>query len=893
MTHPTVLSHPSENDDPSVPLETHLSQVGTRAREVVPDGATTSAGDDLAEVAELLGRLHDFGKLTTFFQAHVRDEPTDRPTHHARLGAFVTYHALSQWGVSKSTRLAGTVAVWRHHGDLPNVAVGIAETLASENLCDAVSEQVGDICDHRSDLAGRILADVLDDGGSWDAFVERGVEDVRATIEDEVTYLDVVDDEDITAETYADMLQLSSALVLADKTRAGGLDDDRLEPEPLDLDDLTDHLETLGGDERNDHERALNGLRAEAQSEVVENVPQFLDADESVATVTLPTGYGKTLVGLRAALEIQRRRDTDGRIVYALPFTSIIDQTAETLREVFDADPLGRTLTVHHHLSETATLPERGGDDEDRADPDEPTDQHAREDVLVGESWRSGATLTTFVQLFESLAGPENAQSMKLPALYGSVVIVDEPQALPLYWWPLVERLVGLLTEVYDAQVVLMTATQPELVDEPFALIRERERYFDGELPDRVEYEFDASATARDDETVVGHEEAAVRLVDEAAGGTDSTLAVCNTIDSARELSEALEDHVGDDLLDVSDLYRRALRGSFGGIPTTEPRGSETVATRERARFVRRVADADADLALVHLTTRIRPCDRRALLDIASDLTGEDVPLVVVSTQLIEAGVDISFDRVYRDLAPLDSIVQAAGRCNRSYERRDRGTVTVWRLGPPGDREKPPSAAVYARVEKSTEQNLINATREALESAVEPRIPGDLDGATVPESVLTTHAVEAYHRLVGEGVEPDGNDPVNYYESAEAASLRKESLIDQVLSFEVYVCRTDAEHRLVSDLREARRERRFDEIDRLRSDLTELRVSVPVYRRDSEAARVLANIDPLFSLDRGTNWGDETERVLDRSASDTEFGKYFHPRDGVHLPESNVEARFF
>jgi CRISPR/Cas system-associated endonuclease/helicase Cas3 len=279
-------------------------------------------------------------------------------------------------------------------------------------------------------------------------------------------------------------------------------------------------------------------------------------------------------------------------------------------------------------------------------------------------------------------------------------------------------------------------------------------------------------------------------------------------------------------------------------------------------------------------------------LQIADDLTALDVPLVVVSTQLIEAGVDISFDRVYRDFAPLDSIVQAAGRCNRSFERDDGlGRVTVWRLDAPDECEMLPSKAVYARVQKKGEKNLLDPTREALDATI-----GEFTGrVNASEATVADEAVETYHDLVGEDVTPDGIDMVDDFESARVKSLRQESLIDQHLAFEVYVCRTEAESERVADLREAREEWEFDEVERLRKDLAKIRVSVPVYRADSDAARELKNTEPLFDYSEGsdrTDWDDETERVLDPEMDRGRFEQYFDAREGVHQPESGVEARF-
>jgi len=96
----------------------------------------------------------------------------------------------------------------------------------------------------------------------------------------------------------------------------------------------------------------------------------------------------------------------DGRLIYALPFTSIIDQTIADLEDVFDADSTGEQLTAHHYLEDTITESETDGES-----------YRDGQKALLGETWRTGGTVTTFVQLFETLTGPTSQQSMKLPAL--------------------------------------------------------------------------------------------------------------------------------------------------------------------------------------------------------------------------------------------------------------------------------------------------------------------------------------------------------------------------------------------------------------------------------------------------------------------------------------------
>jgi hypothetical protein len=708
-----------------------------------------------------------------------------------------------------------------------------------------------------------------------------------------------------SAATYVDTLRLYGTITFADKTHAAGVgdDDERLEADPLDAEQVRTYIDQLGdGDEANMDEPSarlasrLDGLRGSVQEQLDgegENDPlgTFLASDVDVATLTMPTGYGKTLAGLLTAARIREETERD-RIVYALPFTSIIDQTADVLRDVLDdgsGDPARtRSLTVHHHLTEALTLSDddRGGAD------DGATDEAAGEEFLLAESWRAGVTLTTFVQLFESLAGPRNSQSTKLSALYRSVVVVDEPQAIPLQWWPLVRRLIRTLTEAFDASVVLMTATQPRLVDDSRthqllgddSLERIEREYFE-RYPARVEYYFDDSVFQVDD--LLAHRTAGSQLASIGVDSSASTLAICNTIDSAEALYESATAAMPGEHVDVAREYEEEclVDDQFGAPPGTV--GGR--ASRERGAFVRTITESverDQQLTLF-LSTRLRPCDRRFLIAVARDLAREDVPVLVVSTQLVEAGVDVSFDRVYRDFAPLDSLVQAAGRCNRSFERGlGAGDVSVWQLEPPGDRSIPPGEAVYARSDGDTALDLISRTRSTLAAV------GVDAGDRVAERRIAETAVEEYHDRVGKAVDVVAEDNGLYeaFERADGRRLRRASLIDDDLSFELYVCRTRGDRQRIRELESARAEREFEKVSEIRDDLAEIQVSVPVYRGTSEAAEVLKKLSPLVT---GSHWedsADETERVLE--VDDERFEDYFDVATGVDVPEPSAERRF-
>jgi len=872
-----VYSHPPEDGYEGVYLRDHLDDVARRASEIVPDEATTPDDVSLQQVVETLAYVHDFGKATTFFQKYLRHgtEPEHKPCrYHAPIGSFAAYYALDAQGFETETCLAGFVAVAKHHGRLPDVtqyihdrahtsenSTGGAQT-NDEQLQAAIAMQLNDIEDHVPGLASDIFDAATAGDGSWDGF-RYSYKDLLDEIADAVATESgtTVNRESLSESCYGLVLEIWGSLVLADKTSAASRSEETgsdstyeaKQPSLQVLDEYVADLEaSSSADPEGSRTERLNHYRSRARSAVVENAEQFAEAGGGVATLTLPTGMGKTLSGLSAA---QTVRDELGgeRVVYALPFTSIIDQVVDEVEDIYETDTLGRLLTAHHHLSETKIV------DEDDLDAD---DADKNDDVagMLAESWRAGLTVTTFVQLFESLAGPANKQSMKIPALRDSVVILDEPQSLPLDWWKLVPRLVAILTEQYGATVIAMTATQPKLFDkitergaDVTELVGDPDVYF--RATERVQYELDASTERyiEAQEAPKSYADAGSELLSAVDSGA-STLAVCNTIDSARALFDELTD-TQDSLFNVGDIYADEL----STVETTADIDPETLATR--------IAE-QSDRSILHLSTRLRPVDRLQLIETAKELTDNGHNLITVSTQLIEAGVDISFDRVYRDLAPIDSIVQAAGRCNRSF-KREQGRVIVWWLDVPDEQQKTPAEAVYNRG-----ATLLPVAAETLDSVREKDEP-------LSESAVARTAVTEYYETLHTDKNVGKQEYAEYVDDVRGDKLAKLSLIHQRNAVDVIICRTEAERRQVERVREAWRQYEFDRVRRLMDALKQARVSIPIYYDESDKKEKLSQLNRVHS-DTDVRWLDIREHGL---------SQYFDQNTGFVIPDSTAERR--
>ncbi|MFC4912979.1 CRISPR-associated helicase Cas3' [Actinomadura gamaensis] len=343
--------------------------------------------------------------------------------------------------------------------------------------------------------------------------------------------------------------------------------------------------------------------------------------EQGIYRLSAPTGAAKTLASTAFALRHARAHGLQ-RVVMAVPFISITDQNAAVLREVLghsDADP----VVLEHHSGVDLDDESKGHDDTERKKKPK-TGAPARWRQLASENWDAPFVVTTTVRLFESLFDRRPAAMRRVHRLTKSVIVLDEVQALPDRL--LIPILSGLrtLTERFGATVLLTSATQPAFWQlSPFRGVPMREVITDPErlYADlrRVDYEYRSRATT------------AEMLADELAG-KNQALAIVNTTAQAQELHRLVQER--------------------------RPAGLGPV---------------------LHLSTRMVAVHRKKVLKEIIDLIKDQKPTLVVSTQLVEAGVDLDFPLVYRAKAPADSVQQAAGRCNRNG-RLARGRVVIFDL---------------------------------------------------------------------------------------------------------------------------------------------------------------------------------------------------------------------
>ncbi len=341
----------------------------------------------------------------------------------------------------------------------------------------------------------------------------------------------------------------------------------------------------------------VNQRRAEVRQACLQAAEQA----PGMFSLTVPTGGGKTLSSLAFALRHAQRHGLE-RVIYVVPFTTIIEQNADVLRKLmreFGGNQLEEAIVEHHSNLDVG--------------------KETKTSRLATENWDAPLIVTTSVQFYESLFANRTSRCRKLHRLAKSVIVLDEAQTLPVDYLAPCLRALRELAQEYGASPVLCTATQPAIEQrDDFAIGLEGVREI---IPDpqslyrslrRVDVEY---LGPLEDQSL------AARL-----RGERQVLCVVNTRGHARQLYQALGE----------------------------------------------------DEAHIHLSALMCPQHRSAKLAAIHLRLANGQPCRVISTQLIEAGVDIDFPVVYRSLAGLDSIAQAAGRCNRNGKLENKGKVYVF-----------------------------------------------------------------------------------------------------------------------------------------------------------------------------------------------------------------------
>lgn len=528
------------------PLKEHIENVGERA-------AQFAAAFGAEEHGREAGLLHDVGKYSQNGQKRQRDPEHTAKVDHSSAGA--------QEAFRRKDPIAA-FAVAGHHGGLPDF--GSRGDTDGGTLCSRLNKPLTG-GDDPSAWKQEIVLPSSIPMPSWAVNCQEGRVQALYT---RMLFSCLVD---------ADFLDTEAAL--QGRQPRGGY---------ASLEKLLQKIQAHAAPWLKEPKNELCAKR----SDILRRCLQGGEEEKGLFTLTVPTGGGKTVSSLAFALTHAVRHGMK-RVVYVIPYTSIIEQNAKVFAEI-----LGPENVLEHH-SQTELADEKG----DSETPD------ARRRRLACENWDAPVIVTTAVQFFESLYAAKTSRCRKLHNLAGSVVIFDEAQTLPVPFLKPCVSAIGELVRHYSATVVLCTATQPELGRLFNELAPELSIREIAPEPDELFEFFRRVSFQREGQ--LANEELAARMTE-----TEQVLCIVNTRKRAREIFQLLP---------------------------------------EEGRF--------------HLSTLMTPQDRKRVLDAVRERLKERKPCRVVSTSLVEAGVDVDFPAVWREVAGLDSILQAAGRCNREGKR--------------------------------------------------------------------------------------------------------------------------------------------------------------------------------------------------------------------------------
>ena len=563
------FAHSKKDKDKSEwqPLIDHLTRTADLA-----DGFGKDA--NISELARTAALLHDLGKYSQAFQKRLEGSP--HKVDHATAGARTAIELFNKNNLEKwlATMLAYCIA--GHHTGLPDF--GSAIDMGGDGTLSARLDP------------GKTK---LEDFGAYKTEIDTTILAVKSRA--------VKTTEKHQGFSLAFMTRmLYSALVDADfqETETYMNDGEKPRGEYSSIEELCQKF--------NAHLRKFDnpiGDINKKRTETLKTCIEKADSEQGFFTLTVPTGGGKTLASMAFALNHAVKHGLK-RVIYVIPFTTIIEQNAGVFKE-----SLGEQNVLEHH-SNFDWNPKR---DENTESADDQTKNVLDKLKLASENWDIPIVVTTNVQFFESLFANKSSRCRKLHNLAKSVIIFDEAQMLPREYLDPCMLAVKELVQNYGASAVFCTATQPAL---------------DKRLP-------------------------SVKFIDLVPD------------------SQAL-----------FDFYKRVQIKNLGKVPDAEL--IEKINAHEQVlcivntrRHAKGLYESLASEGSFHLSTLMCPAHRKATLKTIRQRLTDKLPCHVVSTQVMEAGIDVDFPVGYRALAGLDSIVQAAGRVNRN-KKNPMGDVFVF-----------------------------------------------------------------------------------------------------------------------------------------------------------------------------------------------------------------------
>jgi len=609
-----LISHPAEGKLEEKSLYEHLYTVAENScNEIKKHYLSLSLikKEKLQRLSFLIGLFHDFGKATSWFQRYIRGlEKSSKLTEHSLFSAIIGYYAVLKEFDSELWAYVAFQVISRHHQNLTSF-----DMVGAKPNFSLLDEKLKNILDNSfSDLKKFYQKYEIE----LEFIKEIDFEDFAEILENSDDIInDFTEAEDKRIELFFITNYLFSLLIDSDKLDAARLDNTYFgnnlnEP----INDVLEYLKYCRKQfpKKFDPHIPINKLRNEFLSKIINN--NEISDKNHFYSITAPTGIGKTFGCFLFANKLKEMLpDNTGRIIYCLPYTSIIDQNYAEFEKIIKFDKKGkyekrpnRYLLKHHYLTPKEII--------NRTSCEQKKLKDYLDDQLLVESWQSAMIVTTFVQFFHTIIGYRNRFLKKFHNIVNSIVILDEVQNINPDYYKLIQKTFKILGDRFGIYFLLITATQPEILEnDNIVNLVDSDKFMKSDCFNRVKLHIETKET-----NLAVFAQKFCSTFD-----SDNCLLVMNTKKFARELYEIIKKKY----FSIYEIYC--------------------------------------------LTTNLTPYDREnQITEIREHLKNND-KIIVVSTQLIEAGVDFSFKNVYRDFGLLDSIIQVAGRCNRHNEFGETG----------------------------------------------------------------------------------------------------------------------------------------------------------------------------------------------------------------------------
>lgn len=675
----TFYSHSKQNSDGSTygskQLVDHTLAVTDKALQSFHKHVTMQTNQPLTDVLRLVGLYHDLGKYTTHFQNYLLKTGTfdQELKQHAKFGGFTLYQKYRLQGFD-------TLALWaayliiHHHKSLTDI----------NDLKGFVVEESKDefIFNQQAKTVFPGLAQISNELGEQDLvnYIKYPDKTLIKAIREIAKKPDI--------QNYFLINYLFSLLIESDKLDASEtvlytrqplsstLVDKRIAPvafEPRPADELT--------------KLNQNELRNYVRGAVMHQLERTDILEKRLFTLTAPTGIGKTLVAMDFALrlkaKIREQEHHEAQIIYALPFINIIEQAIVEYKRVIP-EKEGRVL-AHYQFADALEQLSKKNDDEEN--------QGWNQKTMLLDTWQSDVVITTFVQFLQTLIGHRNKLLKKFHHFAGAIIILDEVQTIRLEQLPLIGAALFYAAKFLNARVILMTATKPKTFELAHREIIQKE----GDVLDVTELlaEHEAVFSAFQRTKIIPLitqpvEDEATFVEDYFApywSTEKSCLIVCNLVKRSVDLYTQIQAYIGE-------------RGYHNKV--------------------------------YYLSTNIVPAHRLYVIErVKLDLKYGFKP-ILVATQCVEAGVDLDFDLGFRDVGPIDSIVQVAGRINRENSVKRR--------------HSPLYVVDFDDCEKIYDRTTATQSRQALTKGAAE------NNGEIPEEKYLTLIGEYYDNLSADGV---------------------------------------------------------------------------------------------------------------------------------------------